>query len=181
MDDGVLVGKKEDLVKAINVIQKFGFGINLNLKKCEIFKLDPEAKTEEFPKEILRINELSNLGIPISHEIEYLKNCMKKLKIQLKELELLDHAQSSFLILKHCFGALKLNHIFRCCATSSIVDELNSLDELQNLSLEFLLKCKFSSSGLIQAHFSPSEGGLGIHYPSIVAPAAFLASRISTS
>jgi hypothetical protein len=64
MDDGVLIS----LEKIIEIIQSFGFGLDLNPPKCEIFPLDKNVDLSIFPEEIERISELSILGCPITHK-----------------------------------------------------------------------------------------------------------------
>jgi hypothetical protein len=180
MDDGVLIADHISLQKIIEVIQSFGFGLDLNLPKCEIFPLDKDVDLSIFPEEIERISGLSILGCPITHEKEFMSARIEKLKKSLSELEILDHTQSAFLLLKHCFGPLKLNHILRCCPSDIIQDEIKVVDDMQKQSLDKLLRSRISPSGLEQAFFHASKGGLGLKLASRVAPAGFIASSVAT-
>jgi hypothetical protein len=181
MDDGVLVGKATSLLKVLEVIQGFGFGFKLNLKKCEIFPLDADADLSCFPVEMERITRLSNLGVPISHEAWFASSRVQKLVASLMELECIEHKQSAVLLLKHCFGPLKLNHILRCSPTHAIAAEIEEMDKAQLECLDNLLRSRITPSGFEQAHFSSLNGGLGLKLASRIAPAAYLGSHISSS
>lgn len=128
-----------------------------------------------------RITRLSNLGVPISHEAWFASSRVKKLMASLKELECMEHTQSAVLLLKHCFGPLKLNHILRCSPTHAIAAEIEEMDKAQFECLDNLLRSRVTPSGFEQAHFSSSNGGLGLRLASRIAPAAYLGSHISSS
>jgi hypothetical protein len=181
MDDGVLVGKATSLLKVLEIIQGFGFGFKLNLKKSEIFPLDEDTDLSCFPVEMERTTRLSNLGVPISHEAWFASSRVQKLIASLRELECIEHKQSAVLLLKHCFGPLKLNHILRCCPTHAIAAEIEEMDKAQLECLDTLLRSRITPSGFDQAHFSSLNGGLGLKLASRIAPAAYLGSHISSS
>ena len=39
LDDGIMIGSRQNVLEALHVMNSFGFGLELNLSKCELFDL----------------------------------------------------------------------------------------------------------------------------------------------
>jgi hypothetical protein len=117
--------------------------------KLQSVYLEP-MEVRKFPLYIENVGEVpfkmsinqtnsSNDLISISHEAWFASSRVKKLMANLKESECMEHRQSAVLLLKHCYGSLKLNHILRCSATHAIAAEIEEMDKSQYECLDNLL------------------------------------------
>jgi hypothetical protein len=61
LDDGVLIGSADELLRALNFISGFGCSLVLNLKKSDLFPLFVDLDHSRFPPDILRIESLDLL------------------------------------------------------------------------------------------------------------------------
>ena len=82
MDDGVIAGKHDEVLKAFRIIQRLGppLGMDLNIKKNELVKFS--SRRDSFPDECERFyNNFELLGAPIGDEdycTEYITSFVKR-------------------------------------------------------------------------------------------------------
>jgi len=88
LDDGTMVGKADDVLKALDIIQNMGEerGLFLNLSKCEIFWPSGihQSVKDKFPKEIKICEEDGTdlLGAPISTSKVFVETFLLKKKLK---------------------------------------------------------------------------------------------------
>jgi hypothetical protein len=110
LDDGHIVGKGSEVLKALEIIEERGIilGLFLNLSKCVVLG----KHTDNFPEEVKRSTAgLVVLGAPVGTS-EFVENEVRKIVKKatdalLKSRELND-PQSELLLLRTCSGAQKL-------------------------------------------------------------------------
>ncbi|MEY3432081.1 MAG: hypothetical protein RL131_17 [Bacteroidota bacterium] len=107
LDDGVIVATPAVLESVLDIIANFGFGLDLNLGKCEVFPIN-QADISSLDPAIKRVTELEILGIPVSHPENF---GVQELQTLLSESLKMSHLQSQFLLLQQSFNARRLNHI----------------------------------------------------------------------
>jgi len=184
LDDGVLIGKKEDLCKALSILETEGptRGIFLNPRKCKFWwpSLDPEKWTSLVPFATpVRESGVELLGGAIGDE-HFCRNVLhdRVLKIesgcaQLKEL---GHSQIAYQILRHCAGFSKIGYALRIFEPDIIRPILQQFDAIIEDCLFAIIGADLQEHQRIQIQLPIEKGGLAI--PSAVdrSPVAYLCS-----
>ena len=114
LNDGTFVGKADDVLKVLEIIQNVGskMGLFLNLSKCELFWPSgiSQSVLDKFPGEIEVCKEEGTelLGAPISLSENFVQNFMvekvNKVKKLHGKLTQLRDSQMSYLLLKSCLN-----------------------------------------------------------------------------
>ena len=123
LDDGTFVGKADDVLRVLEIIQNVGskMGLFLNLSKCELFWPSgiSQSVLYKFPGEIEVCKEEGTelLGAPISLSENFVQNFMvekvNKVKKLHGKLTQLRDSQMSYLLLKLCLNVSKLGYLLR--------------------------------------------------------------------
>ena len=117
IDDGSLVGRKEDVLRAWDIIKNEGpeLGLHLNPTKCQLVWCNGTTPEEDpFPEEIERYQgkNLDMLGSAIGdakHTNEWVrKKVVKRAEPLLGNLRNLEDPQAQFLILYHCINYCRM-------------------------------------------------------------------------
>lgn len=184
-DDGNIIGKVEDIVRVIQIIEEVGDEINLkiNLSKSEIYwpTID-EQKWELIQNNIQRRrNGIEVLGTPIGND-EYIRNFTEK-KIEkisgtINKLKNLNNLQMFLILLRFCTGLPKFIYILRSIKPEIIIEQINKFDEMINLNLEFILNHPISKTTRMEISLPTKDGGLGIPEASKITYPAFLGAYI---
>jgi hypothetical protein len=66
---------------------------------------------DNFPEEIQRVENLDILGIPITNAAAFAIKRLQKIQSVLENLLEMENLQGAFLLFKHCFGPMKINHL----------------------------------------------------------------------
>jgi hypothetical protein len=177
LDDGVLVGTPDELCKVIDTISSFGAGIHLNPTKCELFALDTSTNLSILPQAFQRSPQLEILGSPITDVIKFSQKRLIKVNDAMEELLNMDHMQSAFILLKHCFGPMKINHLLRTVPpTTEFQEFLKAWDSSHSEILSRIIRYPVSTVSLQQASLPTKFGGLGLRSTHHLALGAFLGS-----
>ena len=139
LDDGTLVGKTEDVFKAFTILCQMSpeYGLELNLKKCELWWCSNDLNWTLFPAEIMRNlgtgTELlgSAVGSP-EFKTRVLAKRVQKIQLLHCALKDLDSAQTKIHFLRSCIGMPKFAFSLHYSEVTSAIDQF---DELMQESL----------------------------------------------
>ena len=119
LDDGVIIGHKNDVHKVFELIQEEGprLGLHLNVKKNEIW-WPSRSEPDPFPKEVERVPNcgVKLLGAPIGmveFTTKFVSKKLDALKQVCDKLEAVDDAQVEFGLFRGCLAYNKINHLLR--------------------------------------------------------------------
>ena len=190
LDDGVIVGKVEEVVGVLKVIEELGpsLGLHVNLAKCEIWWSGNAQAFDDFSLDLRRChdNGIIILGIPVG-DPEYCRSFIRK-KIEsissiLPLVLNMDDAQIELTLLKGCLGFGKLNHLMRACVLEDILPVLSEMDEVlrHTLSSSLCLESSMGNDAWLQATLPTDLGGLGLFSCVSLVSAASAASIVSST
>lgn len=121
LDDGTIIGHKDDVFKVFELLREEGpkIGLHLNVKKNEIW-WPSRGETDPFPAEVERVpNEgVKLLGAPIGTEkftTAFIKKKLTSLQQVCKMLTAVDDAQIELGLFRGCLAYNKINHLLRTC------------------------------------------------------------------
>ncbi len=178
LDDGHLVGKTNDLLTALNIIDRKGrlLGLCLNLKKCVALGNNLDI----LPEEIVRADEgLLVLGSPVgcaSFVAEKVTRIVQNAASVLYKSRALNDPQKELLLLRCCSGAPKICYWLRTCRPEFIADQLQLYDRIIDDELLHIFGVAVKGVHRKIAHLPLSLGGLGIPVVAISSDAAFVSS-----
>ena len=190
LDDGTLGGSVENLRHDLEVVEREGarMGLQLSREKSEIICDDPDTVNSILQflpgAQIVDPAKATLLGSPVGDVSSISDILMSKtdmLRRMGDRLQLLP-AHDAILLLKHCFALPKLLYNLRTapCFLSPVLQEYDGL-------------LKSSLSGITNIHFGEDDpawtqatlpvkmGGLGVRSAVQLAPSAFLASAVAAS
>jgi len=190
LDDSTLGAKVDDLMHDLNVVEREGaeIGLQLNREKSEIVCAHPNTVNSILPSlqgaQVVEPAMASLLGSSIgdvssvSDVLRSKTNMLKKMGERLKKLS----AHDAILLLKHSFALPKLLYNLRTspCFLSPVLQEYDSL--LKSI-VEQITNVPFNDNdpAWTQATLPVKMGGLGIRSAVQLAPSAFLASAAASS
>jgi len=185
LDDGTIVGKTEDVYKAFTILREMSpeYGLELNLKKCELWWTRSDLNWSLFPAEIHRNfdsgTELLGSAVGSSDfKNRVLLKRVQKIKQLHSALKDIDSAQTKMHLLRSCIGMPKFAFSLRTLNYSEVSNAIDQFDELMLESLIDILGVEFSD--LKRLHMSlplgDGFGGFGVPLAKYVSDAAYLAS-----
>lgn len=185
LDDGTIVGKTEDVYKAFTILREMSpeYGLELNLKKCELWWTRSDLNWSLFPAEIHRNfdsgTELLGSAVGSSDfKNRVLLKRVQKIKQLHSALKDIDSAQTKMHLLRSCIGMPKFAFSLRTLNYSEVFNAIDQFDELMLESLIDILGVEFSD--LKRLHMSlplgDGFGGFGVPLAKYVSDAAYLAS-----
>ena len=187
LDDGVLIGSREEILKAYNVIVGQGekYGLEINPKKCVLFcENASEDYWNMFPPEIIRAKDgIRLLGAPIGcdsfiksefgKKVEEINQLMEKIK----EL----HNPQLELILYRCGASFpKINFLLRTVDEKVVAEELELFESYVNSCISHVVGENLDSFTRDLWSLPMSMAGFGMTKASRQACAAFVSSVSST-
>jgi hypothetical protein len=183
LDDGTIIGDKDDVFRVFELIRKDGprLGLHLNVKKNEIW-WPSRAEKDPFPAEVDRIHNsgVKLLGAPIGN-VEFTTGFVtKKLKVLKEVCRLLaevDDAQIEFGLFRGCLAYNKINHLLRTCPPDVLRDAIKQFDDHFQDILSAILRVPCLPEDTWEHAALPTRfAGLGVTQTKVVAGAAFLGS-----
>jgi hypothetical protein len=178
LDDGHIVGKVSEVLKALEIIEVKGImlGLLLNLTKCVVFG----KHTDDFPDEVMRATVgLLVLGAPVgtSHFVENeVRKIVKKATDALLKIRELNDPQSELLLLRTCSGSQKLIYWMRTCSPEAIRASIIIFDERIDDALQHIFGVPVRGRERLTIHLPLSLGGVGIPIASLSVDHAFCSS-----
>ena len=198
LDDGVLVGGKEDIRKALKIIEEDGPGRGLNLSTAAT----PGAKSktsiwcpssspqrlEKFPIgmdiPVMDGSGFTHLGAPMGDEAFTANNITEKVdkvKTILVTLASLKDAHFEYVLLRSCFSMPKMTYLMRTTSPSlTNLSVWRRFDGELREALGRLLGNNLEQEAWDQAKLPVSMSGMGLRSTEEHASAAFLGSILDT-
>ncbi len=185
LDDGTLVGSPNDLMSALEIIEREGPNIGLHLNKSKSLLFIPPNADESInplPSAIPKVRQgFSLLGCPIGPPDfcdSVFQNRVDKVNISLNLLHTLQDSQAQSTLLRSCLALPKVVSVLRACPPSHIRSASQNFDCSTRRALESILGGPLSDWSWQKASLPCSKGGLGLRSASVHAPAAFLDSSL---
>lgn len=181
LDDGTLVGPKDDVLLGWRIISEESakVGLKLNLSKCELFSQSPDP-LPDFPTEIKRVSDQGGfdlLGSPLGSAdfaSQYVGDRVEKIAKAASRLQVVNDPQNEKLLLRACIGMPKFSFALRSAPPSFLSLPIATFDELIEGAIRNRLGVPLSSLALSQSRWPLSLGGLGIYAASDVALPAYI-------
>ena len=194
LDDGVQLGKKEDIRKVLKIIEEDGPSRGLHLStaatpgaksKTSIWcpSSSPE-RHEKFPIgmdiPVMDGNGFTHLGAPMGNEAFTANNITErvdKVKTILETLSSLEDAHFEYVLLRSCFSMPKMTYLMRTTSPSPMnLSVWRRFDGELREALGRLLGNNLEQDAWNQAKLPVSMSGLGLRSTEEHASAAFLGS-----
>ena len=183
LDDGTIIGHKDDVFKVFELLREEGpkIGLHLNVKKNEIW-WPSRGETDPFPAEVERVpNEgVKLLGAPIGTEkftTAFIKKKLTSLQQVCKMLTAVDDAQIELGLFRGCLAYNKINHLLRTCPPVLLRSALRLFDTHFREMLATILRVPCLGDDTWEHASLPTRfAGLGVTQTRTVAGAAFVGS-----
>ena len=193
LDDGTIVGKRQEIPSAFNILHSQGpaVGLHLNSTKCSIWCGDDD----DLPASVDPIDPLLRgvpraspagihlLGAPIGN-IPFSRDTVSERVQKLSQiydlLPSLNNSQIEFSIFRFCFSSPKLTYCFRTCEPSSLLPTYKVFDSLQLATFSSILGRTLDDDAHTQMFLPVKIGGAGLRSAVHHCPAAFIASVSQT-
>ena len=186
LDDGIGVGPKEEVRRALDIVAEEAqrVGLRLNLAKCEVWSEDAAA-VADFPAEITRCTaegfELLGVGIGTRELCErILDKRVTKIAESLAMMSVVDDPQTELSLMGCCLGYPRFAFAIRSTPPSLIKVATQRFDQLMTDTAKERLDIGFNERRLKQWILPIRMGGVGLPRAADIAPAAFLANVADT-
>ena len=187
-DDGELLGTREALVEAWDILVREGVprGLHLSKEKSLVFcpHHDPDDQ-DPLGRGITRVQNrgIKLLGAPIGEadfEAEILEQRVVSIQQLLESLHHLNDPHIEYNLLRSCFSLTKFSYSIRTVDTSQHSEIMETFDTAVRGALEATIGSPLSSAQWNQASLPIHMGGLGLLRATDHGPAAYLASLGAT-
>ena len=184
LDDGILVGTKEALIKVWDLLVELGVprGLHLSLEKSLVYCPDYDlGDSDPIERGVKRVEGVGFklLGAPLG-EKEYEEQLLEKRLADnrhlLDSLHLLEDPHLEYTLLKNCFAFPKFAFSLRTTDTSRHLHLLEAFDGAVRGALEGIIGSPLSPPQWQQASLPVAKGGLGLRAARKHGAAAYLAS-----
>ena len=186
LDDGSIIGKRDQVVSLYNQIKLKGpgYGLHLNPTKCELYWPSGDPTFPSFDPSIIRLQDgVSLLGSPIWGSDSFFSSFVAKTMTQINTLQStileLDDPQVELHILRSCLSVCKVNHLLRTVPPQLLASHLTTFDNNVRTTLSGIIHGPIPDAAWSQATLPFSLGGLGLREATRTAPAAFFASCVA--
>jgi hypothetical protein len=188
LDDGTFIGSREELLRALAILQTDGaaVGLSLNLSKCSLFAsgslngvapVDLSAFSPDIPRSVASgISLLGGAIGPSSYMESFAASVLVDIDASLSALELVDDCVVHYHLLKHCAGISRFNHVLRTSPPSSIPVAIRSFDTRLQASVEKLFGFELSDLDRSRLPLGITDAGFGIKFAAPISKAAYLGS-----
>ena len=191
LDDGTIVGRREDLQKVFDLLSTEGpsWGLHLNPAKSSVWC------GSNLPPDIDAVDPLARgvpgaavagfhlLGAPVGN-ISFSRDAVEDRILKIAEIfDLLPEigdAQTEFALLRSCFSLPKLTYCLRTCDPSHLLPTYKHFDSLQFATFSKLFGRQLETDARIQAFLPVKNGGVGLRSAEQHSSAAFIASNIQS-
>ena len=184
LDDGTIIGTKEELQRTFDILATLGpaFGLHLNAAKSRVWcgdadpsNLDPLARNVPRAEE----NGYDLLGAPVG-DITFSRKVVGERILKMATifdlLSSLDDSHTSFNLLRFCFSLPKFSYCLRTCDPSFLLSSYQHFDDLQYAVLGLLIGQPLDENARRQASLSVKLGGTGLRSAEDHCAAAFISS-----
>ena len=180
LDDGVVAGPEEEVVRALEIIEKEGpaRGMFLNTAKSEVWSpagIVPE-RLRHF--KVLQPEGFDLLGSPVgsaTYSQQFFAQKMKKFREVWASIQKLDHLQTQALLLRYCASFCKVVHLFRTVPPHLLTAELGEFDKEFRESMESITRQTSDFTWAFMG-LGCKMGGLGLRPSKLHALGGYLAS-----
>ena len=187
LDDGTLIGSPDQLAAALDIIEREGptVGLNLNRSKFLLFiPQEEDASTSPLPPDIPVTREgFSLLGCPIGPPAfceEVFHRRVLKVRASLEALHALDDSQLETTLLRSCLALPKVSYVLRACPPTHLTQAAEELDFAIREALEAIIGAPMNDWSWLKGSLPSSRGGINLRSAVLRAPAAFIASSHSS-
>ena len=181
LDDGVIAGSAKDVLKALEIIQRLGpdLGMDLNLKKNELVKFNKEP--DAFPPECERFyRNFTLLGSPIGDGefcSEYITTyTRKRVRHALSSLDKVRDPQVFHFLVRCCASLCKVVHLLRTVPPCLCTQALEEFDLEIRKSFSRGVGVLFPEQAWTQVGLSSQFGGCGLRKAVEHSAGAYVAS-----
>ena len=186
LDDGALVGKKDELVHSFDLLTKFGpaYGLFLNAKKSLVWAGDDESLPDIHDPLGRGVPRAAAGGfcllgapvgdIPFSNEV--VKDRVGKIAAIFDHLPSLNDSHVAFCLLRYCFSLPKFSYCLRTCEPSSLLPTYRLFDNLVLSTFSVLIGHPLDEPSRAQIALPIKFGGMGLRSAENHCAAAFIAS-----
>ena len=197
LDDGTLLGRQEELEKALRFLEESfrKIGLMVNLSKCSLWgpittpgkQIDPELALHHVRQIPWKCGSGTLLlGVPVhfprdptfatAHFRAVLAKVKQSCNILLTRIR---DPQTQLQLLRGCFSACKFTFLLRSTQGALYKDVLQEADKVLRATFEGILGCEITDAQWIQTTLQYQEGGLGVESPLIQGAAASMAGFAS--
>ncbi|XP_064394938.1 uncharacterized protein LOC135342184 [Halichondria panicea] len=188
LDDGTLIGSPNDLLSALEIIEREGPRIGLHLNKAKSLLYIPaeaDQSVNPLPSAIPIVREgFSLLGCPVGPpdfcEASF-QTRIDKIKLSLNLLHTLEDSQAQTTLLRSCLALPKVVSVLRACPPGRVGTTAHDFDCSIRRALESILGGPLSDWSWQKASLPCSKGGLGLRSAPLHAPAAYLDSSLRSA
>ena len=185
LDDGVVVGEPNEIVRAWSIIQvEFSkLGLRLNVSKCEFFAPSGQVPEGLEGVSVVQGSGFELLGAPVGDKAfseSYVVERVTKIGKALKNLCLIDDPQIEMLLLRCCLGLPRFVFALRSVAPGDILEAARKFDELVSTVLKERFGIFLSEGQEAQARLPVCLGGLGLEKAEDIMESAFLGNVLAT-
>ena len=188
LDDGSLIGKTSEVLKALKILQSesASVGLDLNLSKCELFWPTPNPTLwNDFPQEIGRNETLGAhiLGSPIGDPIksqQYVAKRVVKIVKAIENVKKLNDPQKMLLLLRSCLSLPKFMFVLRSSPPENLLPCVKELDEATGSFLNLIFGADLKEKHLTRIGLAIDNSGFGIPLAKHRSHCAFLASNVQS-
>ena len=188
LDDGILIGRAEDVRNSLDTIARVGprWGLYLNMSKCEIITPPASANVVTIFPDIpdAKINVCGNfsvLGSPIGSPeycTEYLlTHAVEPAEMALDAITRIRDPQVAMALIRQCAGFCKLVHALRTTPPQSVMNLCKRLDDFLMHAVESTL-CPLPPSARAQIQRLKRHGGFGLKSATVHASSAYASSVV---
>ena len=184
LDDGVVAGSEEEVIRALEIIQSDGLprGLVLNSSKSEVWSSGSPVPSRLRHFKALESEGFELLGSPVGSESfseHHFQGKVTKFRSLWKSISTVPHLQTQALLLRFCASFCKVVHLVRTVPTHLIRQGVLRFDHEFRLCMEDVLGCVDNETWSLMA-LGCKKGGLGLRSASDHACGAYLASLSSS-
>ena len=184
LDDGTIVGTKDELQRSFDILATAGpaFGLHLNAAKSRIWCGNAEASNPDpLARGVPRAEEngYDLLGAPVG-DIPFSRKIVEERILKIAAifdlLASLHNSHVAFNLLRFCFSLPKFSYCLRTCDPSFLLSSYKRFDDLQYDTLGILIGQSLDMNARRQASLSVKLGGTGLRSAEDHCAAAFVSS-----
>jgi hypothetical protein len=185
LDDGVVAGSKEDVLRALRIIESEGpgRGMFLNAGKSEVWNPAGVVPDELKHFKALQPEGFELLGSPVGSASfcqKYFDKKMVKFREVWANIQKLDHLQTQALLLRYCASFCKVVHLFRSVPPHMLSQQFALFDDEFRGAMESITG-KMSDFTWAFMGLGCKKGGLGLRPSLLHALGGYLASFASAA
>ena len=199
LDDGHIIGSKEELAKVVDIIVREGEPRGLTLSRAATVQapsmpksvvwsptdLSGEAEQDPLQRGIPKVrggDGIVVLGAPVGYTAfvkEKLQKRVEKVQSVVELLPLLKDPHSEFVLLRSCLSLPKIMFMLRAVDTTDHLEQLTNFDLIIRGGLSRILGANLTDQQWAQSSLPSAMGGLGLRCAIDHAPIAHAVSLLA--